>query len=106
MSVKGVQKGRDQKFVTGFRPEVHARKGLMFGIRQPLNGPIFTTMNDAENWCTDVMADHYDRRPGLSDARIEPFKGMVACGKPPDPAMVTDIERICKHVAEERTGDK
>jgi hypothetical protein len=70
----------------------------MFGIRQPLDGPIFTTLNDAENWCMDVMADHYDRRFGLSDARIEPFQGMVDCGKPPDPAMLRDIAGICERV--------
>jgi hypothetical protein len=28
------------KFVTGFRPIVHARQGLMLGIRQPLDGPV------------------------------------------------------------------
>jgi hypothetical protein len=34
-----------------------------------------------------AMIDHYDRRLGMSDARIEPFKGMVDCGPPPDPAL-------------------
>ena len=29
-------KGRYQKFIVGFRPEVRARQGLMFGMRQPL----------------------------------------------------------------------
>jgi hypothetical protein len=68
-----------KKLVTGFRPIVHARQGLMLGIRQPLDGPIFQTLEHAENWCMDVMANHYDRRLGLSDARIEPFKGLVNC---------------------------
>ena len=96
-------KVRYQKLIIGFRPEVRACQGLMLGIRQPLDGPIFTTLNDAENWCMDVMADHYDRRLGLSDARIEPFKGMVDCGSPPDPAMLRDIARICEQVEKERT---
>jgi hypothetical protein len=62
---------RKQKFITGYRHVVHARHGLMPGIRQPLDGPIFSTMRDAENWCFHVMIDHYDRRLGMSDARIE-----------------------------------
>ncbi len=85
---------RRTKSITGYRPVVHARLALMLGIRQPLDGPIFTTLKDAELWCMDVMADHYDRRLGLSDARIEPFKGMVDCGAPPDPVMFRDIARI------------
>ena len=32
-----------KKVMTGFRRIVHARQGLMLGIRQPLNGPIFST---------------------------------------------------------------
>jgi hypothetical protein len=44
------------------------------------------------------MIDHYDRRLEMSDARIEPFKGMVDRGPPPDPALVRDIERICEQV--------
>ena len=95
-------KGRHQKFVVGFRPEVRARQGVMLGIRQPLDGPIFQKLEDARNWCIDAMIDHYDRRLGMSDARIEPFKGMVDCGRPPDPALVRDIARICAEVAKER----
>jgi hypothetical protein len=30
-----------QKLITGYRPVVRAREGLMFGIRQPINGPVF-----------------------------------------------------------------
>jgi hypothetical protein len=55
----------------------------MLGIRQPLDGSIFQKLEDAE--CIYAMIDHYDRRLGMSDARIEPFKGLVDCG-PPDPA--------------------
>jgi hypothetical protein len=56
----------------------------MLGIRQPLDGPIFASIKDAENWCMDVMAGHYDRMLGLSDAQIEPFKGHVNCfAEPP-----------------------
>ena len=74
--------GRYQKFIVGFRPEVRAREGRMFGMRQPLDGPIFETLEDAQNWCIHAMISHYDRRLGMSDARIEPFKGMVDCGFP------------------------
>jgi hypothetical protein len=45
-----------------------------------LDGPIFEKLEDARNWCIYAMIDHYDRRLGMSDARIEPFKGMVDSG--------------------------
>jgi hypothetical protein len=51
----------------------------MLGIRQPLDGPIFEKLEDAEYWCIHAMSSHYDRRLGLSDAHIEPFNGMVDC---------------------------
>jgi hypothetical protein len=73
-----------QKLVTGYRPVVHARVGRMLGIRQPLDGPVFTKLEDARNCCIYAMIDHYDRRLGMSDGRIEPFKGMVDCGSTPD----------------------
>jgi hypothetical protein len=90
-----------KKLLTGYRPVVRAREGLMLGIRQPLDGPVFEKLEDARNWCIYAMIDHYDRRLGMSDARIEPFKGLVDCGPPPDPALVRDIERICEEVAKE-----
>jgi hypothetical protein len=94
-----------QKLLTGYRPLVHARQGRMLGIRQPLHGPIFQKREDAEYWCIHAMISHYDRRLGLSDARIEPFKGLVDCGGPPsDPGQLRDIERICEQVARECTG--
>lgn len=65
------------EFIVGYRPAVYAREGRMLGIRQPLDGPVFDTVEEAEQWCMDAMIDHYDRRLGMSDARIEPFKGMV-----------------------------
>ena len=43
-------KGWHQKFVVGFRPEVRARQGVMLGIRQPLDGPVFEKLEDARNW--------------------------------------------------------
>src|SRR6476646_5421958 len=98
------KKGHNLKFVAGFRPVVRAREGRMFGMRQPLDGPILETLEDARNWCIHAMISHYDRRLGMSDARIDPFKGMVDCGGPPsDPAQLRDIERICEQVAKERT---
>jgi hypothetical protein len=98
-------KRRNQKFVVGFRPVVRARQGLMLGIRQPMDGPVFAKLEDARNWCIYAMVDHYDRRLGMSDASIEPFKGLVDCGAPPDPASVRDIERICDEMAKERAGE-
>ena len=84
------------KFIVGYRPVVHAREGRMLGIRQPLDGPVFEKLEDARNWCIYPMIDHYDRRLGMSDARIKPFKGLVDC------ALVRDIERICEQVKKER----
>ena len=63
-------KGRYQKFVVGFRPVVRAREGRMLGMRQPLDGPIFETLEDARNWCIHAMISHFDRRLGMSDAHI------------------------------------
>jgi len=78
---------RFQKLITGYRPVVRAREGRMFGMRQPLNGPVFDKLEDAQYWCIHAMISHYDRRLGMRDATIEPFKGMVDCGGPPsDPA--------------------
>jgi hypothetical protein len=49
------------------------------------------------------MITHYDRRLGMSDARIEPFKGLVDCGPPQDPPLLRDVARICEQqVAKER----
>src|SRR6478609_7089266 len=95
-------KGR-QEYMTGYRPVVHAREGRMFGMRQPLDGPIFETLEDARNWAIHAMISHFDRRLGMSDATIEPFKGMVNCGGPPsDPAQLRDIERICREAREQK----
>jgi len=64
-------------FMTGFRPVITARQGRMLGSRNPLDGPVFDRLEDAIDYCIGVMADHFDRGLGLSDARIERFKGMV-----------------------------
>jgi hypothetical protein len=68
----------------------------MFGMRQPLDGPIFEKLEDAQNWCIHAMISHFDRR--------KLFKGMVDCGPPPDPARIRDIERICENVTERAAG--
>ena len=49
----------------------------MLGIRNPLDGPVFDTVEDAMVFTIGVMADHFDRGLGLSDASIERFRGMV-----------------------------
>jgi len=53
------------------------RVRVMLGIRQPLDGPVFENLEDAPQRCISVMIDHNDRRLGISDAQIEPFKGLV-----------------------------
>lgn len=99
------QNKRVKKLITGYRPVVYARQGLMFGMRQPMDGPVFEKLEHAEEWCIDVMIEHYDRRLGLSDARIEPFKGMVNCGARPDPALLRDIQRICESLRKSQYSD-
>ena len=64
-------------FMTGFRPVISARQGRMLGSRNPIEGPVFDNLQDAVTYSIGVMADHFDRGLGLSDARIERFKGMV-----------------------------
>jgi hypothetical protein len=93
-----------QKFVTGFRPIVRARQGLMLGIRQPLDGPVFQKLQDAEHWCIHAMVCHYDRRLGTSDGRIEPFKGLANCFTEPPPSLLKDVDRICKDVERQRSA--
>ena len=88
--------GGRQKYVEGYRPVVHARVGLMLGIRQPLDGPIFESEHDAEHWCIHAMISHYDRRLGMSDAKIFPFKGIVNCSSHPPEGRLKEIERICR----------
>ena len=60
-------------------PVVYAREGRMLDIRQPLDGTIFENLRDAEHWCIYAMIDYFDRRLDMSDARIQPFEGMVDC---------------------------
>jgi hypothetical protein len=96
------EKSRERKFVVGFRPEVRAREGRMLGIRQPLDGPVFDILEDAENWCMYAMIDHFDRKLGMADAKIHPFKGMLDFGPPPDPVRVRETQRVVAEVDEER----
>jgi len=93
---------RNKKFVTGYRPVVHARESRMLGIRQPLAGPVFDTLEDAQNWCIYAMIDHYDRKLGMADAKIHPFHGMLDFGPPPDPIRLRETQRVIAEVAEER----
>lgn len=46
-------------------------------MTNPLEGPVFDTHEDAIVFTIGVMADHVDRGLGLSDARIQPFTGIV-----------------------------
>jgi len=58
-------------------PAVRALQGLTWGMRNPFDGPVFETIEEAEDWCIAVMDEHYYSMEGLSDAKIEPFSGMV-----------------------------
>ena len=93
------------KFVRGYRPVVRAREGRMLGIRQPLAGPVFDTLEDAQNWCMYAMIDHYDRKLGMADAKIHPFKGMLDFGPPPDPIRLRETQRVIDEVVRERQRD-
>lgn len=71
-------------YLKGYAPAVRARQGLMLGIRSPLDGPVFEKLEDAINWCVSVMAGHFDRGLGMSDARITPFEGWCCTFPPPN----------------------
>jgi hypothetical protein len=94
-----------QKFMTGYRPMVWAREGRTLGIRQPLDGPVFDTLDDAENWRIYAMTDHYERKLGMADAKIHPFKGMLDFGLPPDPVRLRETQRVIDEVIRERQRD-
>ena len=87
-----------KKYITGYRPVVRARESRMLGIRQPLDGPIFDTTRDAENWCIHAMISHYDRRLGMSDVKIYPFKGKVNFTPDPPESRVREIERSSRRL--------
>ena len=50
-------KGPPRKFMTGYRPAVHARQGLVWGIRNPFHGPVFEKLEEAEEWCIEVFIE-------------------------------------------------
>jgi hypothetical protein len=104
MMVASDKNKQRQNLVTGYRPVVRAHEGLMLGIRQPLDGPIFEKLEDAEHWCIHAMISHYDRRLGMSEACIESFKGMRDCRPLPTPTRIRNITRIYSQVARACTG--
>jgi hypothetical protein len=71
-----------EEFVKGYRPITTARNGLMLGIRNPVDGPVFQERDDATAWCISVMSSHFHRNLGVSEARIEAFEGWC-CTLPP-----------------------
>lgn len=73
----------------------------MLGIRQPLDGPVFNTYEDALGWCMDVMVCHHERGYGIADAQIQPFKGMVDSAEAPSPELLKDVGRICEDMRSE-----
>jgi len=58
----------------------------MLGIRQPLDGPIFDILEDAENWCMYAMTDQFDRMPRYIHSRASLISGrrliQSGCVKP------------------------
>ena len=91
--------------MTGYRPAVYARQGLMWGIRNPFDGPVFEKLEQAEEWCIDVIIEHDYRGLGMSDALIRPFTGMVDCYRAGPPELVMDVERICREVTRKLGGN-
>ena len=93
---------RERQLIVGYRPVVRAREGRMLGIRQPLDGPVFEKLEHAQYWCWEAMVDHYDRRLGMSDAVIYPFRGMPRLRPAAGPARLHGIQRICEEVVGRR----
>jgi hypothetical protein len=54
---------------------------------------------------TTAMTDHYERKLGMADAKIGPFKGMLDFGPPPDPVRLREIQRVIAEVVRERQRD-
>jgi hypothetical protein len=59
-----------RKFIIGDRPGIHVCEGLMFRIRDPLDGPVFQKKEDAVEWCILAMVGHLDRGLEMSEVRI------------------------------------
>jgi len=63
------------KFMTGFRPVIHARQGRMLGSRNPLDGPVFDKLQDAITflhgwwWPITLIVAWACPIPGLNDLR-------------------------------------
>jgi len=66
-----------RNFISGFRPAIYARKGFMLGIRQPLDGPVFEKLEEAEHWCIHAMISHFDRRL-VADRAVQGHSGLWA----------------------------
>lgn len=69
-------------YLKGYAPALNARQGVMLGIRNPLDGPVFEKLDDATAWCISAMTNHFERGLGISDARIKAFEGWC-CTFPP-----------------------
>ena len=82
-------------FIRGFRPVIHARRGRMLGMRNPLEGPVVGTIQDAIASIVGVMANHFDRGLGLFDARIKRFEGLVR--QETSPYRETEGGVLCPH---------
>jgi len=79
------------RFMRGFRPPVYAREGLTWGMRNPFDGPVFETVEEAEQWCIAVIDEHDYRCDSPADATIHPFKGLVECGRI-DPQILAQVK--------------
>ena len=62
----------------GYAPIVKAREGRLFFARSPVDGPIFETRQEAENWCIEIIIENDYRGGPLAEAIVRPFKGKVS----------------------------
>ena len=62
----------------GFQATVCARKGRMHYARSPIDSPIFLNLQDAEDWCVDIIAENAYRQGPFAMALIERYSGPVS----------------------------
>jgi len=45
----------------GYAPVVEAREGRLFYARSPMDGPVFETRQEAQDWCFHIIIDNAER---------------------------------------------
>jgi len=66
------------KFMEGYAPVLQAREGRLFFARSPVDGPIFETRQEAQDWCIHVIIETDYRGGPFAEATIHPFTGKVS----------------------------